>query len=657
MKKIVFSAFALIPSLIFALDDVPVFYDGDCEKGLFVPKWSVVSSGASLVTVDYVDVWSQGKTLPISCTEKYRGSSSVSMKISSDLSSAGYYQVIMKFADDKMKLLASYSDIRFRVKNKGTKTAKLRPLVQIKTGYANKYGTPQTIAIGADWTEVVIPFSAYPGFAKATDSVVGLGFGYDWNAGDTNPVGSAMDLLLDDVRITDGTDHAPLDFPTVGGGAIPANWPSHFLLGTLDNDGATTLARQAGEYRYNYVMPTIMNATGSWSLDTYSRDYMMKSDEFGIKSAFVYYNFGKDAEALVASNLASSSYMTTYVANYEKFLAKTKDALNEFPSQSPVIIVLEPDTYGKLMQDKLKSMNAAEVPVNMAQANVASGKTYTANLQGWAEYMVQRAKTVLGPTNVVVGHMLNHWGVNIPGQIGQGRVEAHIMGGYAQGDFLNSFGANGKGDVVFVEKADRDAGIKLTEQPKEDWFWVDTNYTKYFGWVKCLSVRSNLRVVGWQVSEGSSHQTQAKFKDDALEYFLAHKSYWADAGFIGILFGGGLPGNANYPSDGPDGDGGWLVSQVNAYTLSPLSLQAVLTVSLFNQERSIPGFEGLKIFRSGSKVVWQGLGSGRMELRDLNGRIYSTGAGDAGAMDLSRPGLWVWRAVHGVRTVSGAILW
>lgn len=577
IKSILFLCFLV--QLSFAADDVLLFTDGDCEKSAGVPKWSTSQPGTGLlVTVPFTVESSSGNTLPLNCTDKFRGSSSVSFKLLTAVG-GGWYNWVAKFPDDMQKAFHSgYKDYRFRIKNLDAKEIKVHPLVQTKSS-TNKYAPHKTIAASADWVEVVIPLSEFAGYNPVTDTINGFGFGYNGADGDNTSTGGAINVLLDDMRITDGTEHTPLDVPSLAGGIAPATWPKHFMLGSLDNRNAPQASEQAGEYRYNYIMPEEMT-TEYWNMGTYIPTFMANSNTFGVKPGLVWYVFGKKNESAVATFLASGTDMTGYVNKYEEFLGIVKTELGKYPNLSPVIIVLEPDTYGKLMQDHLKGrMDATLIPVNMDRANAVTGETFVPNLKGYAEYMVSRAKTVLGEGNVVIGHLLNHWGVNIPGQIGQGRIEAHIMGGYAQGDFLNSFGTKGKGDVVFVEKTDRDAGVKLTEKPLEDWFWVDTNYTKFFSWVKCLSNRSNLRVVGWQVSEGSSHQTQLpKFGDDAIETFLKAPADWANAGFIGILFGGGLPGNANYPSDGPDGDGGWFVTAVNQYTANPYVLPTSLSI-------------------------------------------------------------------------------
>ena len=652
-------ALAVAPT-VFALDDIPVYYDAGCT-GTGVPKWYVGgSANANLVYVPYTTQYSTGNTLPIDCVTKHTGTDAVKLNVTANVGTSGYYDIVMKFADDKFKYIGNHTDIRFWAKNMAATPAKLRPIVQ-STAYSNTWTTTLiTVPASSDWTEYTVPISSFTGstgtaFRPTVDSLVGFGFTYSWNAGDT-PTGSAMDLRIDDIRVTDGTAHNPLQVPVVGGGTIPVSWPSYLVLGSFDNKSLTgasaaTQAEQAGDYRYNYIMPETMQ--GTWGSSTYTQDYMEKSVEFGKKTAFVWYHLGKVGESIVATNLADATFMTQYVDWYEEFLTEIKTVMTANPTQAPVIIVLEPDMYGKLMQqNKMPNMNAAEVPVYMTRANTVTGTTYAANLAGWAQYMVGRAKSVLGQNNVIIGHMLNHWGVNIPGQVGQGRLEAHIMGGYAQGNFLNSLGT-AKGDVVFVEKTDRDAGVKLTEQPTEDWFWTDSNYTNYFGWVKCLSVRSGLRVVGWQVSEGNSHHP-ANNQDDAIEHFLAHSQAWADAGFIGILFGAGMGGNANYPQTG-DNDGGWFVSQVNAYSAKPQALTAILTTATLPSVARSNG-TSLQMHVQNGMLLWSDSKVIRVELLDLQGRRHQVVGGSQLGLRIPNKGLWIWRALTSQGVQSGSIL-
>ena len=437
--------------------------------------------------------------------------------------------------------------------------------------------------------------------------------------------GSALHLLLDDIRITDG-DH-PISLPATGAGSIPTGWPNHFVASRMDNRATDTTAAkyQVGDYRYQYILPSSLTASG-WGDTLYAEHYAQKSDSMGIKSAFVWYSLGLDATSsapVVASDLASSTYMAGYVSRYETFLHQIAVA-----GQPDYIIVLEPDMYGLLLQGGYApNLSCADIPVSMTAADAATGSTYPANLCGWAQYMISRARTKL-PNGVIIGHMMNHWGVNIPFQVGQGRIEAHIMSANSEGAFINSFGA-WKGDVVFVEKTDRDAGAKDFENPGQEWFWDSTNYAKYFTWTKTLSVKTNLRIVGWQVAEGNMANTNVLHRDEVAQYFLDHPDQWKNAGFIGILFGPGEQTTCtNY---GGDDDGGWFLSHFTTYNQNPVPLDSVLGGGTAIVPRPISTAFRLSAVRTMGGLRLSGwTGMAQATLLDPQGREVASGSLTAG---------------------------
>ncbi|MCX7726812.1 MAG: hypothetical protein N2053_08175, partial [Chitinispirillaceae bacterium] len=134
------------------------------------------------------------------------------------------------------------------------------------------------------------------------------------------------------------------------------------------------------------------------------------------------------------------------------------------------------------------------------------------------------------------------------------------------GQFIKEMGEVGKGDVVFVEKSDHDAGHKPSG---ENWFWDSTGYAKYFLWTRCIAYKTGLPIVGWQISEGNMSHPNQQQRDNAVETFLAHPEWWVNGGFIGILFGAGNPCCANY---GEDNDGGWFIEHISAYHQNPYLL-------------------------------------------------------------------------------------
>lgn len=214
--------------------------------------------------------------------------------------------------------------------------------------------------------------------------------------------------------------------------------------------------------------------------------------------------------------------------------------------------------------------------------------------------------------------MPNHWGVSIPGQVGRGRKESHLISGNIIGTFLAGFGKEGMGDVVFVEKTDHDAGHKPAN---ENWLWDSAAYAKYFLWTRTIAARTGLPSCGWQVSEGNL-SNEAKWKDDAAETFLAHPAWFMDGGFAGILFGAGNGDCANYLNDT---DNGWFVNHMTEAAKTPIPL---LTVGIGGRRAPVLRSRGpaLRIPLRGPPLVEWPAGS-RAAPRNVQVRIQAAPAG------------------------------
>lgn len=617
------------------LPDIPFFYDYYC-----------------LAQDDNEAYWQKNSTwyikginISFNCAEKYEGSSSVELLMGSDVTDS--YDFIMKFSTDRQHAPIGYSDVRFMVKNLNGTSEKVRVAMEANIG--NNTIKPFSaldvdIPATSEWTEIVVPLSDFQliDYGSTTSSgsystnypISGIGFRH---TSPDNRTGSALHLLIDQIRITDGTEHEADGFAKLPGGLPPENWPSSLMVGTLDARANSSISEnsiaKAGTYRYEYIMSESFT---DWGDSKYAQTYAEKSAMLGQKSGFVWYNLGKVSESAVASNLASSSFMADYFNRYEEFLTQLVDA-----NQAGYIIVLEPDMYGRLMQlDKLPNFDCSETIVNMDRANQITGTTYPANLCGWAEYVVGRAHSRL-VNGVIIGHMLNPWGANIPGQVGRGRIEAHIIAAREQAKLIQSFGT-GKGDVIFTEKSDRDAGTET----EANWFWNDASYERYFGWARTLSQYSGLRIVGWQVSQGNINHTTTANRDNAAQYFVNHPELWAKGGFIGVLFGAGEAGQANYSGSpkGDDNDGGWFKNTMTTYMQDPYLLSNIISsiyyqkmpYNIFNIEAS-PGL----IHNNSSHTII---------IYNPNGTIVAPLP--PGAVWGFRSGLYFWKSQH----VSGSVI-
>lgn len=583
----------LLSTAVMALDTQPLYLDVGCDS-LGIPGTDV--NGA------LTSVQRGGKAvIPTTCNGALSGSDAISLKATA----GGWWNCGIKTPTDRSIPVKGYADVRFWVKNNGGATG--FSVEWQKENWSFSTGQSVEIPAGSGWKEVVVPL----GLSGTDTAIKAL---YLRNI----PGQPAVDLLIDSVTITDGTGNRSLEIPTGIPGTLPASWPPFFLIGGLDKTeiGKATKAFQAGsQYRYQYVMK---ETQGYWSPTApnkgeYVADYAKESETLGVKSAFVWYNLGKSGEGYttVIGNLVNAAYMEEYFTRYEWLLDQMVKG-----GQRDYMIVLEPDMYGFLTRgpgdngQAIPTDDPSTIPVAMAKANSLSGKTYASNMKGWGEYMVARARTKLASQGVIIGHMPNHWGVNIPGQVGRGRKEAHLFSGMTIARFINGFGAAGKGDVVFVEKTDFDAGIKGTQ-----WFWDSTCYSKFFLWTRAIGHGTGLPMVGWQMAEGNSTHPEAAKRDDIVETFLAHPEWWTDGGFAGILFGGGNPGCANYA--GTD-DGGWYGTKIAAYQKAPIALPAPSAVS--------PGVsatqKGIRMLPNRDGIRFEGFeGSATVAFLDARGKI------------------------------------
>jgi hypothetical protein len=575
-----------------ALEDFPVYLDAGCGIGTANGLGNGYAQGPADMLLGKKA--NGDKTVPVSCDEKLSGSDAIVVKLARTLLNGEYWDFGVKFADDRAWSVKPYADIRMWIRNKAASATKIRVGLDIAGSFTDKMDT-LSIPVSADWKEFIVPLSRVGG-----DSAFGIKL--------SHVVGTGVDVLIDSVRLTDGTGSNPLSIPAVVRKPVPANWGRNFLLGSFDNRevGKSTKAQQAGlAYRYQYVMPDIKTYY-SRSGKGYIYDYSMHSDTLGVKTALVWYNLGKVGEGWspVTSNLASAAYMSEYFDRYDWVLDQLALA-----GQSDNMIIVEPDMYGFLMRGPQGAIgkpidNPAAIPVDMARANSLSGKTWDANLAGWAKYLVWRARQKL-VKGVIIGHMPNHWGVSIPGQVGQGRKEAHIISGNIIGTFLAGFGKDGMGDVVFVEKTDHDAGHK---PPNENWLWDSTAYAKYFLWTRVIAHKTGLPICGWQVSEGNM-SNEPKGKDDAAETFLAHPDWFMNGGFAGILFGAGNADCVNYLNDN---DNGWFVNHMADASKTPIPL---LTVGIGNRRQSVFGSvkPAISISGHGTPVIeWPGNSQGAL---------------------------------------------
>jgi hypothetical protein len=131
------------------------------------------------------------------------------------------------------------------------------------------------------------------------------------------------------------------------------------------------------------------------------------------------------------------------------------------------------------------------------------------------------------------------------------------------GNFMLAAGPNA--DFIAVDAADRDAA--WYESQGQNRWWDATNATlphfkQAFAWAKALGGAAKKPLLWWQLPVGNMSLTNKtdQWKDNRVDYFMAHMNEVAAAHGIGAAFGAGMGGQTT-----PSTDGGNLVTKVKAY--------------------------------------------------------------------------------------------
>lgn len=415
-----------------------------------------------------------------------------------------YWDLTLWAPDNATKDVRSYKYLLFDAKSVSGSN---RIRVTVSNNQPTPNGTLVVANLPASWGLVSIPLSSLQGTADLSQI-------YKVAFKQAGP--GAQRVFLDNIRFS--TDSLGLGDKAVFKGSIPSGWGSAMRTGLYYDQRDPAMVRKplAGlSVRYNYLKAGTTYGAG------YVKEYVDSAKASGqIPSFVVYGGFGTTATT-VAANMASNA--AAWMAWYSALLGEMKAA----DATQPYVLVIEPDLLGFLVQ---AGWNAT-TPV--------AGYT---NLAGWAQAAVSNAHAQL--PNSIVGHLVSHWDIS---GLGNAPLASHTTHAQKWGALLKAFGT-GKGDVFFVEKADRDAGYYAT-LGNANWTWSTPQYQKYLEWIKTLSFVAELRAIPWQVSLGTSGNGTASqnYKDDFAEYFTANQAAFANAGVVGVLFvrGAGPSGGAN----------------------------------------------------------------------------------------------------------------
>ncbi|NPC68130.1 hypothetical protein HPP05_00015 [Corallococcus exiguus] len=305
------------------------------------------------------------------------------------------------------------------------------------------------------------------------------------------------------------------------------------------------------------------NWWGCWQYDqdppgAYVRDFIKAAQANGQIPFITYYEafqasgYTEGEQQLKALN--DSAFLGRYLADW-RFLLKQV-------GQEKALLQIEPDMWAYL-QFFPKDGKAQSTPAAVKAANPTDCGSQENNGAGLGKCMIAMVRKYA--PNAKVGLHASAWATKT--DVSQNTDASFDVAGEANkvADFLLSVGA-GDTDFVTVEASDRDAGWYEKTTGSAAW-WDPENrklphFTQAFTWAKAVSTRLGKPHIWWQLPVGnmSLPNSNQKWRDNRVDYFLTHPGEVAAAGGVGMLFGAG-----NYEQTTPETDGGNLVKRVKTY--------------------------------------------------------------------------------------------
>lgn len=437
-------------------------------------------------------------------------------------------------------------------------------------------------------------------------------------------------------------------------GEAPANW-GDFHFG-LVNDGNKIYNERlmAGnamgakvEYRYIYINnganngcdPTqtqLSTAFSPW------HDYVAESEQTGVRPAYVIYLLQEDAGSW---KLAESTNDPSFMKN---FFYHLKTVAEKSAGKKPIFIV-EPDTWGYLVQDNIDPTTAPALVNNVDPLTYPFLADLPNTYSGLAKAMVRILKHYAPDS--YAGFLMATW-APWSGNDARGMVywtPAAIEQSASQiSDMYNKLvgppGGPDRGDFLGVEKNGHSAGYWLyaNAQKTDKWYWQDQQHQNWLSWAKSMAQKVDLPLLGWQISIGHmglSNQCltgplgastggpaatgNCAFEDTFFPYFFAHTKDFMDAGFIGMMVGKGLADDTDYGTQAGEGDGGWFFEQLVQFNLGRPYVTKMSTPTLRKDYSMLQG-QILEVSPQKLTFSFPKAAQGNYHIRNIEGQVLQS---------------------------------
>ena len=339
------------------------------------------------------------------------------------------------------------------------------------------------------------------------------------------------------VRITDGPSgksrYLGIRIRNTAGAAPGV--PPYVSVGVCSEDTAGDLGMFQGwglgvenrraDNRYIYLNGGPVSGWWTWTANPGDRvrGYLHHSLQLGLIPTFVWYNI-PDASAGYSVDLQhvqDASYMQAYFA----LLAKTLAIFNAEAPAETIMLVLEPDFLGFLMQQS--GLPASGISAQVSGPARAAGLLKTGDpvfpdtVQGLVKainYFIHRQCP-----QVKFGWQINVWASPDPVPGGSLMKTTDAQGWSAGRAFIQSqaakvaayyaaAGITSYASFISFDKYGFDAGGAdgdPADPARGDWFWNSDHWNNYLLYVKTLHARTGLPAALWQLPVGRINASQA----------------------------------------------------------------------------------------------------------------------------------------------------
>lgn len=355
----------------------------------------------------------------------------------------------------------------------------------------------------------------------------------------------------------------------------------HFMLGIMSGGGEKWIeeTRAQGcrwDLRYQHL-------GGNWTQwnpnGAFVSLYLEESAKLGALPVFTYYGLLRSTPvspdpAVVAAEIARNSRNIDLMRKYFQDLRLLMQKAGA--RRQPVILHVEPGVWSRFLTAPEFAPHALDqIPMIVRSSGVPE-------LQGLDDNAASFGKAFGVLRDRFAPNVLLAWHVS--------KVD-----GLSPSTAADALLRCGAWELLFTDVGDRDAGYREARGSAKAW-WTDQDFASFRDWGRDVYARTGLPLLVWRIPLGNTrmaacNNTPWHYGDNRAEYWLEdyptnkHLAEWAEAGFIGLLFGGGttectvhldnakdgatnptpVPGNAGERSDFVDDDGGYLRLRAGRY--------------------------------------------------------------------------------------------